>query len=128
MTQAIHQTVIIVDDEAAVREATASLLRSTDLRVVSFASAEDFLRSARPEGVGCLILDINLPGMSGLELQQQCLVRPRWRRVPIIFITAREDRGDRIRAQAMRCGAHAFLPKPFIDDELLNAVHSAMAS
>ena len=128
MTQAIHPTVIIVDDEAAVREATASLLRSTGLRVSSFASAEDFLGSASPEGVGCLILDINLPGMSGLELQQQCLARPQWRRVPIIFITAREDRGDRIRAQAMRDGAHAFLPKPFIDDELLNAVHSAMAS
>lgn len=128
MTQAIHPTVIIVDDEASVREAVASLLRSNYLHVLSFASAEEFLQSARPESVGCLILDINLPGMSGLELQLQCLMRPQWRGVPIIFITAREDRGDRMRAQAMRYGAHAFLPKPFINDELLHAVHSAMAS
>ena len=127
MTPVSYRSVIIVDDEASVREALASLLRSSGLRVASFASAEDLLRAASPDDVVCLILDINLPGMSGLELQQYFLADQRWQCIPIIFITAGDDRDGRIRARALRDGARAFLPKPFIDDELIRAVHSAAA-
>lgn len=126
MTPDSNPSVIVVDDDDAVREAMESLLRSSGWRVTGFASAEDFLRSASPRGVGCLILDINLPGMSGLELQRH-LVRGEWQSVPVIFITAHSDRDGRMRQQAMQGGARAFLSKPFLDDVLLDAVRSATA-
>lgn len=124
MKQASLPYVAIVDDEIAVREATASLLRSAGLRVASFASAEHFLRCASADGAGCLILDINLPGMNGLQLQQ--LLRRQGNNVPVIFITGRDDSAGRIRSQALQNGAHALLLKPFLDEELLSAVHSAL--
>lgn len=124
MTHARLPYVVIVDDEIAVREATASLLRSAGLRVAGFASAEHFLRCVSADGAGCLILDINLPGMNGLQLHQ--FLRHKGSNVPVIFITGRDDSAGRIRSQAMQDGAHALLLKPFLDEDLLSAVHSAL--
>jgi len=116
--------IAIVDDQAALREATENLLKSAGLKAVSFASAEDFLQAAPLDGAGCLILDVRLPGMSGLELQQHLAADGI--HVPIVFITAQEDGDGRMRAQALRSGALAFLRKPFNDEDLLNAVRSAL--
>ncbi len=116
--------IAIVDDQAALREATENLLKSAGLKAVSFASAEDFLQAAPLDGAGCLILDVRLPGMSGLELQQRLAADGI--HVPIVFITAQEDGDGRMRAQALRSGALAFLRKPFNDEDLLNAVRSAL--
>ena len=116
--------IAIVDDQAALREATENLLKSAGLKAVSFASAEDFLQAAPPDGAGCLILDVRLPGMSGLELQQHLAADGI--HVPIVFITAQEDGDGQMRAQALRSGALAFLRKPFNDEDLLNAVRSAL--
>ena len=116
--------IAIVDDQAALREATENLLKSAGLKAVSFASAEDFLRATPLDGAGCLILDVRLPGMSGLELQQRLAADGI--HVPIVFITAQEDGDGRMRAQALRSGALAFLRKPFSDEDLLNAVRSAL--
>jgi FixJ family two-component response regulator len=114
--------IAVVDDDAAIREAVQSLLRSVGLRVAVFASAEDFLRSAQLRAAACLIVDVRMPRMSGLELQRQlatanCLT-------PIIFITAHGD--EEARARALRAGAVAFLDKPFGDEVLLRAVQSAL--
>ena len=117
--------VAIVDDEAALREATDSLLRSAGFRAESFASAEDFLRSKRRDSASCLILDVRLPGMSGLELQRH--LAGNGFQIPIVFITAHEDSDGKIQAQALRAGALAFLRKPFDDEELLSGVRSALA-
>ncbi len=116
--------IAIVDDQAALREATENLLKSAGLKAVSFASAEDFLQAAPLDGAGCLILDVRLPGMSGLELQQRLAADGI--HVPIVFITAQEDGDGRMRAQALHSGALAFLRKPFNDEDLLNAVRSAL--
>ena len=116
--------IAIVDDQAALREATENLLKSAGLKAVSFASAEDFLQATPLDGAGCLILDVRLPGMSGLELQQRLAADGI--HVPIVFITAQEDSDGRMRARALRSGALAFLRKPFSDEDLLNAVRSAL--
>jgi FixJ family two-component response regulator len=116
--------IAIVDDQAALREATQNLLKSAGLKAVSFASAEDFLQATPLDGAGCLILDVRLPGMSGLELQQRLAADGI--HVPIVFITAQEDSDGQMRAQALRSGALAFLRKPFSDEDLLNAVRSAL--
>jgi len=116
--------IAIVDDQAALREATENLLKSAGLKAVSFASAEDFLQATPLDGAGCLILDVRLPGMSGLELQQRLAADGI--HVPIVFITAQEDSDGQMRAQALRSGALAFLRKPFNDEDLLNAVRSAL--
>jgi FixJ family two-component response regulator len=116
--------IAIVDDQAALREATENLLKSAGLKAVSFASAEDLLQARALDGAGCLILDVRLPGMSGLELQQHLAADGI--HVPIVFITAQEDGDGRMRAQALRSGALAFLRKPFSDEDLLNAVRSAL--
>jgi two-component system response regulator FixJ len=113
----------IVDDESALREAIESLLNSAGFRTESFASADDFLRSTRVESTGCLILDIALSGMGGLELQRHLI--DIGLHFPIVFITAQEDRNGRLRSQALQGGALSFLHKPFGDLELLSAVHSA---
>ena len=115
--------IAIVDDEAALREAIEGLVRSAGFRAEGFASAEDFLQSTCGDRAGCLILDVRLPGMSGLELQQH-LARTGYH-IPIAFITAQEDSGGHMRAQALRAGAVAFLHKPFDDEDLLRAVRSA---
>ena len=112
----------IVDDDDSVREALWGLVRSVGFAASTFASAEEFVNSDQLGNADCLILDVCMPGMSGIELQRQLVAdhRP----VPVIFITAHEDEG--LRAQALRGGAEAVLIKPFSEEELLNAIHSAL--
>jgi FixJ family two-component response regulator len=116
--------IAVVDDDEAIREATESLLRAVGFRVVVYASAEDFLRSSHLQVTACLIVDVRMPGMSGLELQQQ-LATANYS-MPIIFITAHGDADTR--ARALRAGAVAFLDKPFSDEILLGAVQAALPS
>ena len=114
--------ITVVDDDAALLDAIRSLLRSVGLRVAVFASAEEFLHSGQLQATACLILDVRMPRMSGLELQRQLAMAPC--PVPIIFITAHGD--DETRARALRAGAVAFLDKPFSDEALLQAVQAAL--
>ncbi len=114
--------VSIVDDDESVRQAIHGLLRSVALPVVAFASAEDFLRSDHLESTGCLILDLRMPGMDGLELYKR-LARE-GRRIPIIILTAHGD--DAARASALEAGAVAFLRKPADPEALLAAVESSL--
>jgi FixJ family two-component response regulator len=116
------RVISIVDDDESVREAIESLMRSVGLNAQVFASAEDFLHSHHPEDTSCLILDMRMPGMSGLELQRRLAAGGY--RIPIIFISARRD--DQIRAQALRAGAVDFLFKPFSEQALVTAVHTAL--
>jgi FixJ family two-component response regulator len=116
--------IAVVDDDAAVREAVQSLLRSVGFRAAAFASAQDFLQSGRLPETACLIVDVRMPRMSGLELQQRLRTAQDPR--PIIFITAHGDAETRTRA--LRAGAVAFLDKPFSDEALLRAVQAALPS
>ena len=116
--------IAIVDDHEAIREALESLLKSTGYAAKTFPSAEDYLRDHPHDEADCLILDVNLPGMSGLDLQQALAAGNR-SPVPIVFITSHDDSGGHMRAQALRSGAVAFLSKPFDDDALLDAVRDA---
>ena len=111
--------VFVVDDDAPLRESLTNLLRSVGLRVAAFASAQEFLRSPRPELPSCLVLDVRLPGLSGLELQQRLAEADL--AMPIIFMTGYGD--IPMTVQAMKAGAVEFLPKPFRDQALLEAVH-----
>lgn len=116
--------VTIIDDDESVRDALSGLLRSAGLKARTFASAEEFLHSGEQNHTACLISDIRMPGMSGLELQtklnqDKCLV-------PIIFITAHGD--AKMRLQALRSGAVEFLAKPFDDEALLKSVRAALDS
>ena len=115
--------VYIVDDDAPLRESLMNLLRSMGLRVAAFASAQEFLRSPRPDGPSCLVLDVRLPGLSGLELQQRLAEADL--AMPIIFITGHGD--IPMSVQAMKAGAVEFLTKPFRDQALLDAVQQALA-
>lgn len=117
-------TISIVDDDESVRDALASLLKSVGYRTEVFASAEDFLHSRPHEETKCVILDIRMPGISGLELQRQLVAAGS--RVRIIFVTAHAD--EEARAQAVSAGAVACLRKPFNEDVLLRAVESALQS
>ena len=114
--------VFVVDDDAPMRESLKNLLRSVGLRVEAFASAQEFLRSTRPDVPGCLVLDVRLPGLSGLDLQQRLAEVDM--AMPIIFITGHGD--IPMTVQAMKAGAVAFLPKPFRDQELLDAIQQAL--
>jgi FixJ family two-component response regulator len=114
--------VAVVDDDESVREATQSLLLSAGFRAAVFASAEDFLQAPQRQDTACLIVDVRMPGMSGLDLQQQ-LARRR-SAIALIFITSHED--DEARARALRAGAVDFLYKPFSDEALLRAIRSAL--
>jgi FixJ family two-component response regulator len=116
--------VAIVDDDDLMRTALLGLLKSAGLLAQAFASAEEFLRSGLQHGTACLITDIRMPGMSGLELQAQ-LNADRCR-IPTIFITAHGD--AKMRMQAMRAGAVEFLAKPFDDEALLESVRAALES
>jgi FixJ family two-component response regulator len=113
----------IVDDDESVREAIKGLMRSMGYRAEVFASAEDFLSSGHLNETACLILDVRMAGMSGLELQSKLTASNC--RVPIIFISAHSNR--RARARAIEAGAVAFLMKPFSDDALLNAIKSSLS-
>lgn len=115
-------TVFVVDDDPSIREAVSNLLRSVDLEVRVFGSSQDFLQSQRPDGPGCLILDVRLPGLSGLDLQQ--VLSRSHADVPIIFITAHAD--IPMSVSAMKAGAVEFLTKPFREQDLLDAVRSAV--
>jgi FixJ family two-component response regulator len=117
-----EQLVFIVDDDASMREALSSLIRSAGLRVAAFSSAAEFLREGRPDVPACLVLDVRLPGMSGLELQRELIEADD--RIPIIFITGHGDIPMSVRA--MKAGAVEFLPKPFRDQDLLDAIQLAI--
>jgi FixJ family two-component response regulator len=114
--------VFVVDDDASVREAMTSLIRSVGLRVEPFSSAQEFLGSARPDLPACLVLDVRLPGLSGLDLQR-ALVKS-GEHIPIVFITGHGDIPMSVRA--MKAGAIEFLTKPFQDREFLDAVRLAL--
>src|SRR6266850_768909 len=109
--------VFVVDDNEEIREATRSLFASVGLQVQTFASAQEFLRSKRADGPACLVLDVRLPGVSGLDLQRELAAAGT--PIPIVFITGHGD--IPMSVQAMKAGAVAFLTKPFRDQELLDA-------
>jgi FixJ family two-component response regulator len=115
--------IVIVDDDEPIRDALTSLLRSVGWRAEGFASAEAFLQSGQVHTTACLLLDVRLPGVSGLELQRQ--LRASHAHLPIIFMTAHGN--DAMRAQALHAGAVAFFAKPFDDTALLEAIHTALA-
>jgi len=114
--------VSVVDDDKAVRDALGNLLESVGLSVEPFASAEEFVKSDDVNNRACLILDVQLPRMSGLELQHHLSAKSR--NLPIIFITAHAN--DEVRSQALQAGAVSFLYKPFSSEDLLSAVHSTL--
>lgn len=112
----------IVDDDDSLRNSLDNLIRSVGFRAQGFASAEAFLSSNHVHDTACLILDVRLPGMNGLELQRK-IVAENWR-LPIIFITSHAD-GD-ARARALEAGAVDYLYKPFREEQLLNAIDAAL--
>jgi len=114
--------VFVVDDDASVREGLGSLIRSAGLRVETFASAQEFLDSPRSDVASCLVLDVRLPGLSGLDLQERMAEADI--EIPIIFITGHGDVPTSVRA--MKAGAVEFLTKPFRDRDLLEAIHQAI--
>ena len=117
-----NPVVYVVDDDPSIRDALDSLIRSVGFRAQTFASAQDFLKSARPDAPGCLVLDVRLPGLSGLDLQRE-LARVDIR-IPIIFITGHGD--IPMSVSAMKAGAVEFLTKPFRDQDLLDAIQAAV--
>jgi FixJ family two-component response regulator len=121
MTEA-DAIVFVVDDDESIREALQSLLRSVRLQVETFGSAQEFLQNQRPEAPGCLVLDVRLPGLSGLDLQRALAEAEV--QMPIIFITGHGD--IPMSVQAMKAGAVEFLTKPFRDQDLLDAVQQAL--
>jgi len=114
--------VFVVDDDASVRGALARLLHSAGYQTETFASAEGFLAQSRFDAPGCILLDVRMPGLNGLELQQALAAANR--QLPIVFITGHGDVPMSVRA--MKAGAEDFLPKPFDDEELLKAVARAL--
>src|SRR5580698_358130 len=116
--------VFVVDDDRMIREGLQSLIRSVGLRVETFASAQDFLSAKRIDAPACLVLDVRMPGLSGLDLQLK--LRDGDIQIPIIFITGHGDIPMSVRA--MKDGAHEFLTKPVRGQDLLDAVHKAIAT
>jgi FixJ family two-component response regulator len=114
--------VFVVDDDSSVREAIKSLIRSVGLRVETFETAQQFLGSKRPEVPGCVVLDVRLPGLSGLDLQRQLAANGIT--LPVIFITGYGD--IPMSVTAMKAGALEFLTKPFRDQDLLDAIQKAL--
>jgi FixJ family two-component response regulator len=122
--QQMTNLVAIVDDDELIRSALLGLMKAAGLAAQSFASAEEFLNSGQQHQTACLIADIRMPGMSGLELQaklnaERCMI-------PTIFITAHGE--AKLRMQSLRAGAVEFLPKPFDDEVLLDSVRAALDS
>jgi FixJ family two-component response regulator len=117
-----HPLVFVLDDDPSVREALSSLLRSDGFHVSTFESAAEFLKITSPASPDCLVLDLQLPDMSGLELQRELA---KANGPPIVFISGHGDIPTSV--QAMKAGAVEFLPKPFSDQELLDAIDSAIA-
>jgi FixJ family two-component response regulator len=122
VTKEKPRLVAIVDDSELVRVALEGLMKSVGFPALAFAHAEEFLASDRKDDTACLIVDIRLPGMSGLELQSK-LNAERYR-IPTIFITAHGD--ETVRMQALRAGAVEFMTKPFDDEALLQSVRAAL--
>lgn len=118
----IDPVVFLVDDDRSVRETIPSLLASVGLRVVTFATAEEFLQRPPPEGPACLVLDVRLPGLSGLDLLRA--LQRAGRALPTIFITGYGD--VPMSVEAMKAGAVEFLLKPFREQVLLDAIHQAL--
>jgi len=114
----------VVDDDDSVRESLRGLIRSVGFAVKVFASAEEFLNSDHLRNTDCLILDVRMPGMNGLELQRQLAASDR--KIPVIFITAHGD--DEVRSRALNGGAVDYLLKPFSEEALLNAIDAALKS
>jgi FixJ family two-component response regulator len=112
----------VVDDDDSVRESLQGFIRSVGLAVEVFASAEEFLSSNRLPHTSCLILDVRMPKMNGLELQRELMARNC--EIPVVFITAHGD--EAARAQAIRHGSVDYLLKPFKEESLLNAIHVAL--
>jgi FixJ family two-component response regulator len=119
-----HSTVFVVDDDRSVREGLVDLINSVGMKVEAFSSAQAFLQHKRPDAPACLVLDVRLPGASGLDLQRQ-LGRSE-HPIPVIFITGHGDIPMSVRA--MKDGAVEFLTKPFRDQDLLDAIHQALDS
>jgi FixJ family two-component response regulator len=122
MTPAVASTVFVIDDDAAVRAAIVGLLKSVGLRSESFGTAQEFLTSERSDGPSCLVLDVRLPGVSGLDFQHE--LAEAGFQIPIIFITGHGDIPMTVRA--MKSGAVEFLTKPFRDQDLLDAINQAL--
>jgi FixJ family two-component response regulator len=123
-TQAKPALVAIVDDDDSVRGALQGLMKEVGFPARAFASVEEFLESGEQQQTACLIADIRMPGMSGLELQAK--LNAEHCRIPTIFITAHGD--EKMRMQALRAGAVEFLAKPFDDEALLESVRAALQS
>jgi len=122
VTAADAPTVFVVDDDAGVRASIQGLLKSASLRSESFGTAEEFLRSKQPDGPSCLVLDVSLPGVNGLDFQRQ--LADAGVQIPIVFITGHGD--IPMSVKAMKSGAVEFLTKPFQDQELLDAIRQAL--
>jgi len=122
MTPADAPTVFVIDDDAGVRASIQGLLKSASLQSACFGTAEEFLRCKPPNGPSCLVLDVSLPGISGLDFQRQ--LADAGVQIPIIFITGHGD--IPMTVKAMKSGAVEFLTKPFRDKDLLDAIHQAL--
>src|SRR6201987_1461006 len=122
MTPADAATVFVIDDDPLVRSAIHGMLKSVGLRSETFASPEEFLRSKRPDGPSCLVLDVRLPGVNGLDFQRK--LADEGIRIPVIFITGHGD--IPMTVKAMKSGAVEFLTKPFRDQDLLDAINQAL--
>jgi FixJ family two-component response regulator len=122
MTPAADPTVFVIDDDDLVRKSIQGMLKSVGLRSETFATPREFLSSKRPDGPSCLILDVRLPGVNGLDFQRE--LADAGFRIPIIFITGHGDIPMTVRA--MKSGAVEFLTKPFRDQDLLDAIHQAL--
>ena len=122
MTTPAAPTVFVVDDDDLVRASIQGMLKSVGLRSETFGTAQEFLRSKRTDGPSCLILDVRLPGVSGLDFQRE--LADAGIRIPIIFITGHGD--IPMTVKAMKSGAVEFLTKPFRDQDLLDAIHQAL--
>src|SRR3984893_17801467 len=122
MTGADAPTVFVVDDDDGVRASIEGLLKSANLRCASFGTAEEFLSNKLPDGPNCLVLDVSLPGVNGLDFQRQ--LSDAGIQIPIIFITGHGD--IPMTVKAMKSGAVEFLTKPFSDEHLLDAIHQAL--
>ena len=122
MSPAAAPTVFVVDDDDLVRASIAGMLKSVGLRSETFGTAQEFLRSKRMDGPSCLVLDVRLPGVNGLDFQHQLI--DAGIRIPVIFITGHGD--IPMTVKAMKSGAVEFLTKPFRDQELLDAIHQAL--
>jgi FixJ family two-component response regulator len=122
MTSTATPTVFVIDDDPLVRSAIQGMLKSVGIRSETFATPQEFLRSKRPYGPSCLVLDVRLPGVNGLDFQRE--LTDAGFRIPIIFITGHGDIPMTVRA--MKSGAIEFLTKPFRDQDLLDATHQAL--